>query len=182
MSIDRPFQGGLFAGDFLGESIAESDDWQSFDDKRLDGLEAALREVFGRFPTARSPNESQTEDDLIWPVLREIGWAASLRQQNLSVHGHQNVPDGLLFADEAAKDRANGFVHEWRRYEFGLAIVESKLKFDRQIVAIARTQGQNTIYSDDGDIAKLGEALELEVVPIHALPVGADEPQGELDL
>ena len=38
MSIDRPFQGGLFAGDFLGESIAESDGWQSFDDKRLDGL------------------------------------------------------------------------------------------------------------------------------------------------
>ena len=126
MSIDGPFQGGLFAGDFLGESIAESDGWQAFDDGSLDGLEAALHRIFDRFPTGGSPNESQTEDDLIWPVLRELGWGASLRQQNLSVHGHQNVPDGLLFADEAAKDRANGFVHEWRRYELGLAIVESK--------------------------------------------------------
>ena len=131
MSIDRPFQGGLFAGDFLGESIVESDGWQAFDDGSLDGLEAALRGIFDRFPTAGSPNESQTEDDLIWPVLRELGWAASLRQQNLSVHGHQNVPDGLLFADEAAKDRANGFVHEWRRYELGLAIVESNDGFAR---------------------------------------------------
>ena len=36
------------------------------------------------------------------------------------------MPDGLLFADDAAKDRANGFAEEWKRYEFGLAVVESK--------------------------------------------------------
>ena len=35
------------------------------------------------------------------------------------------MPDGLLFADDAAKDRANGFTEEWKRYEFGLAVVES---------------------------------------------------------
>jgi len=32
-------------------------------------LEAGLRSLFSRFPTDLSPNESQTEDDLIWPVL-----------------------------------------------------------------------------------------------------------------
>ena len=64
----------------------------------------------------------------------------------------------------------------------GTDITRAKLKFDRQIVAIARTVGQKTIYSDDGDIAKLAEALELEVVPVHALPAGPEEPQGELDL
>ena len=146
MSIDRPFQGGLFAGDFLGESIVESDGWLAFDDGSLDGLEAALRRIFDRFPTGGSPNESQTEDDLIWPVLRELGWAASLRQQNLSVHGHQNVPDGLLFADEAAKDRANGFVHEWRRYELGLAIVESK-RWLRPLDRRSGEQGEDTAPS-----------------------------------
>ena len=36
------------------------------------------------------------------------------------------MPDGLLFEDEAAKDHANGLAEEWRRYAFGLAIVESK--------------------------------------------------------
>ena len=146
MSIDRPFQGGLFAGDFLGESIMESDGWLAFDDGSLDGLEAALRGIFDRFPTGGSPNESQTEDDLIWPVLRELGWSASLRQQNLSVHGHQNVPDGLLFADEAAKDRANGFVHEWRRYELGLAIVESK-RWLRPLDRRSGEQGEDTAPS-----------------------------------
>ena len=36
----------------------------------------------------------------------------------------------------------------------------AKLKFDRQIIASARTQNQNTIYSDDEDIATLAEALD----------------------
>ena len=63
--------------------------------------------IFDRFPTDQTPNESQTEDDLIWPVLGALGWAASLRQQNLSSRGRDDVPDGLLFADEATKDRAN---------------------------------------------------------------------------
>ena len=36
------------------------------------------------------------------------------------------MPDGLLFVDEAAKDRANRFAQEWKRYELGLAVVESK--------------------------------------------------------
>ena len=80
------------------------------------------------FPSsiASSPNESQTENDLIWPVLTQLGWTASLRQQNLSAHGREDVPDGLLFADDAAKGRANGFTEEWKRYEFGLVVVESK--------------------------------------------------------
>ena len=37
-----------------------------------------------------------------------------------------DVPDGLLFADDAAKGRANRFAQGWRRYELGLAVVESK--------------------------------------------------------
>ena len=126
MSIDRPFQGGLFSGDFLGTAITESDDWQAFDEAALYALEAGLNDIFARFPTGGSPNESQTEDDLIWPVLEQLGWTEWLRQQNLSAKGMVDVPDGLLFADAESKDRANGFLEEWRRYEFGLAIVESK--------------------------------------------------------
>ena len=126
MSIDTPFRGSLFANDFLCESIIGSPDWQAIDDSALDALEASVRDVFAGFPIAGSPNESQTEDDLIWPVLLQLGWKASLRQQNLSAQGREDVPDGLLFTDAAAKDRANGFTEEWKRYEFGLAVVESK--------------------------------------------------------
>ncbi len=126
MSGGTVFRGGLFAEDFLRESIVGSPDWRAFDHAGLDAFERDLRAIFARFPTAGQPNESQTEDDLIWPVLARLGWRASLRQQNLSARGLEAKPDGLLFADEAAKERANSFAEEWRRYALGLALVESK--------------------------------------------------------
>ena len=126
VSLGEVFHGSLFAGDLLAESIVRSADWAALDNEALHDLEVSLRAVLARFPAASAPNESQTEDDLIWPVLRCLGWNASLRQQNLTARGRDDVPDGLLFADEAAKDRANGFAEEWRRYEHGVAVVESK--------------------------------------------------------
>ena len=122
----RPFQGSLFAEDFLREAITKLGDWRDLDDEALADFEAVLRGLFNRFPTGLTPNETQTEEDLIWPVLARLGWTAHLRQQNLSTVGRQDVPDGLLFADGAAKDRANLFAAEWKRYGHGLAIVESK--------------------------------------------------------
>ncbi len=124
--MHRPIQGSLFSEGFLQEAITELSDWNDLSEPILDDLEAVLRSRFDRFPTDLTPNESQTEEDLIWPVLARLGWTAHLRQQNLSPVGRQDVPDGLLFADGAAKDRANRFAEEWKRYGLGLAVVESK--------------------------------------------------------
>ena len=120
------FQGSLFAQDLLDSSITEFPEWKAYDDHDLAAFESEVQSLLYRFPTDGSPNETQTEDDLIWPVLRLLGWTESLRQQNLSAKGREDVPDGLLFADAAAKDRANRLTQEWKRYEYGLAIVESK--------------------------------------------------------
>ena len=109
-----------------GESVVELDEWRALDDATLNRVQRDLRSVFDRFPTGPKTNESQTEDDLIWPVLVRLRWSASLRQQNLTAQGAEDVPDGLLFADEAAKDRANTIDEQWRRYGLGLVIVESK--------------------------------------------------------
>ena len=149
MSINNPFQGSLFANDFLCESIVESPDWRANDDMALDTLEASVRDVFNLFPTRKTPNESQTEEDLIWPVFLQLGWTASLRQQNLSARGREDVPDGLLFTDAAAKERANSFTEEWKRYEFGLAVVESK-RWLRPARPALRTpgRGKRTLDSD----------------------------------
>ena len=125
MTRNRPFAGSLFAEDFLREAITQLPDWD-LDDEGIVEVESALRTLFDRFPTDLTPNESQTEDDLIWPMLARLGWIASLRQQNLSARGRDDVPDGLLFPDDASKDRANRFAEEWKRYEHGLAVVESK--------------------------------------------------------
>lgn len=129
---ERIFGGSLFAQDFLSGSITAMEEWRAFDDAASATLRDDLLAIFRRLPVARGPNESQTEDDLIWPVLTRLGWTQSLRQQNLAARGRDDVPDGLLFADEAAKTRANGFAEEWRRYGFGLAVVESK-RWDRPL-------------------------------------------------
>ena len=84
MNIESAVQGSLFARDFLTESISQLSDWQAVDDAALGEFEHALRSIFDPFPTDQTPNESQTEDDLIWPVLEALDWTASLRQQNLS--------------------------------------------------------------------------------------------------
>ncbi len=117
------FAGSFLTTDYLEEAIRQSPEYRAVDAGRL---RAALTAIADRFPRESSPNESQTEDDFIWPVLAELGWSESLRQQNLSAGGRLDVPDGLLFIDGDAKDRANAQPEEWRRYEHGAAVVESK--------------------------------------------------------
>ena len=46
----------------------------------------------------------------------------------------------------------------------------TKIKFDRQIVAIAKVNGADTIYSTDRDIERFGEQAKLAVVNVHQLP------------
>ena len=40
-------------------------DGRAIDDMTLDTIEASVRDVFNLFPTRKTPNESQTEEDLI---------------------------------------------------------------------------------------------------------------------
>ncbi|MBF0371935.1 MAG: Eco57I restriction-modification methylase domain-containing protein [Alphaproteobacteria bacterium] len=119
-------QGTLFTRDFLDEGIKGSPAWRALDDARVTAFRDAVRGIYQSFPTGGKPSEAQTEDDLIWPVLERLGWAHVSRQVNLSPRRMEHKPDGLLFADQIAKDRANARSEEWRRYGDGLAIVESK--------------------------------------------------------
>jgi len=68
------------------------------------------------------------------------------------------------------------------RLHIGTNATRAALKFDRQIIAIAKVEGHTTIYSDDNDIAKLAGPLGLEVIPTHQLPLPPEEAQGALDL
>lgn len=120
------YQGSLFSNDFIERSIADGPDWASISADELATTRRELAEIFVRFPTNQTPNETQTEDDLIWRVLARLGWTEHLRQQNLTERGRQDVPDGILYIDRDAKDRAVAHPVEWKRYGFGAAIVESK--------------------------------------------------------
>lgn len=66
---------GLFSVNFLQKSIVRLDNGQNFDADDAVALEQRLWAALERFPSYQSPNESQTEDELIWPILgRLIAW------------------------------------------------------------------------------------------------------------
>jgi predicted nucleic acid-binding protein len=46
----------------------------------------------------------------------------------------------------------------------------AKIKFDRQIMAIAKVEGADCIYSDDGDLVRLGQKDGISVVALDQLP------------
>jgi hypothetical protein len=57
----------------------------------------------------------------------------------------------------------------------------AKLKYDRQIVAIA-VNGAATIYSDDGDVRAIAGEVGIEVKTLADLPLPPQNPQRELTL
>ena len=140
--------GSLFAQDFLNGPLESSEAWQALTAAELAAVGATLREVVNRFPRQHEPSEATTEDELIWPVLRSLGWRDVLRQQRLSSHGREDVPDGLLFADAAAKDSALAQAEDWQRYQHGAALVESKrwgLNLDRGSPTPSRRHPQGPV-------------------------------------
>jgi len=118
-------QGSLFTRDFLLQGIAETDEWQALKPAEVEAFRKAIADIFATFPITGEPKEPQTEDDLIVPVLKALGWTQYLRQQP-SAKRRENIPDILLFADADAKKAANAETKSPKRYRHGKAIVESK--------------------------------------------------------
>jgi hypothetical protein len=115
--------GTLFTADYLVDAIQAAPEYLEVD---VSALRSRLETLAAAFPKNHRTNESQTEDDFIWPVLAALGWADTLRQQNLSAAGRDDVPDGILFIDAKSKTAANALPEQWRRYGQGAAVIESK--------------------------------------------------------
>lgn len=58
----------------------------------------------------------------------------------------------------------------------------AKIKFDRQIVAIAVVQGARTVYSDDKDVITYARRSGLEAIRTADLDLPPEDAQGSLDL
>ena len=71
-----------------------------------------------------------------------------------------------------------------RGSKLGSAIESSwaKVKFDRQIVAIAKVSGANVIYSQDPDVARHAKEVGLKVLRLEDLPDPPTTPQIEMTL
>ncbi len=57
-----------------------------------------------------------------------------------------------------------------------------KVKFDRQIVAIARAEGAEAVYSDDGDVIKYSKNAGLRAYRTADLDLPPEDLQQSLDL
>ena len=124
--------GQLFTSYFLTEGIRTTPEWEAWTSPEAD-LGVQLRQVYEGFRNYNQPNEAVTEDDLIIPVLKMLGWTDLLAQQG---SGHnEDIPDYLLFADADAKARATARPSAEQRYKDALVVVENKrfgLHLDRR--------------------------------------------------
>ena len=120
------FQGALFTKDFLEEGIRDTEAWNAVDDAALTTFKTTLIDIFKAFPTAEKPNESTTENDLIFPVLKALDWEHFLTQITASKKGRSDVPDALLFESADTKTKANEEPQSAKKFMHGLVVAENK--------------------------------------------------------
>lgn len=123
--VSEVIDGRLFTRDFLLEGICETPEWQNLSDDHVAAVHKDAKERFEALAARRSPNEAQTEDDLVYPLLELVGWQDRDVQPNASVKARLDVPDALLFPNSATKALA-GTLEPWARFQHGLSIVEAK--------------------------------------------------------
>jgi predicted nucleic acid-binding protein len=58
---------------------------------------------------------------------------------------------------------------------------KAKIKFDRQIVAVATVEGATAVYSDDGDVRGYAVEAGMEAYQLSDLPLPPEDPQIALD-
>lgn len=123
-------QGQLFTQDFLLRGIRDTPPYRALLTEGAAAFAAWQAEVvalFAPFGPEATLNEAQTEQQLIHPLLRTLGWAENqLPQVKLSVTGREDVPDLLLFADAAALGSALAEPEDHRRWRHGVALLEAK--------------------------------------------------------
>lgn len=118
--------GQLFTEYFLSDGIKQTEEWERSvrDSEVLQELRDAVSDKFEKIDLFDRPNEAETEQELIRPVLEILGWRDYLPQQ--SVSGGEDVPDHLLFEDGTAKIRAAGESSASARLRHATVVQESK--------------------------------------------------------
>ncbi len=124
--------GQLFTHYFLTDGIKATAEWKASlaQPEVFAAFRDGVRQRYEALSRSADPNEAATEQDLIRPVLDLLGWADYLPQQG-SIR-NEDIPDHLLFADAAAKQRAAAKRKPHDRYLDALVVEESK-RFGRAL-------------------------------------------------
>lgn len=106
------------------------------------------------------------------PVLAELLVVNRHRAQEiLDIINNRGVFRSVSFHQRAAIELALELEDEkvTRRLRIGTNDSKAKIRFDRQIIATAKAENINTIYSDDDGVKSLGVRLGLTVYGIKDL-------------
>ncbi|MBI3505346.1 MAG: restriction endonuclease [Proteobacteria bacterium] len=130
-------QGSLFTQDYLLRGIVEDKVWTGLPATEFDAFRTKCKAIFADFNARGKYNETQTEDDLIYPLLAALDWPREcwLAQARTDTKGRANVPDLLLFPDSERKTQATKAKSDSAKYRHGIAIVENKawgIQLDRE--------------------------------------------------
>lgn len=119
------------------------------------------------------------------PVMAEVLMKAS-SQQFLEIQ--QTLQENVVFRIEPFDSRAAlelGIMNrqdslQKKGRKLDPAATYAKLKFDRQIVAIAKVNGATTIYSDDGDLRTFAKKFGIEPIGLGQIPLPPKTAQHDL--
>lgn len=116
-------RGQLFTQYFLTDGIHTTDEWVSVSAEFTE-FRNNIPQLYDSFKNRPNPNEAETEQDLICPILELLGWTDYLPQQG-SVRNEQ-IPDHLLFSDSEDKELAAALPNTADRYHHAMVVQESK--------------------------------------------------------
>ena len=153
--------GQLLTAYFLSDGIKETDEWRACVDDAavLDALRDAVSGKFKNIGFFDKPNEAETEQELIRPVLEVLGWRDYLPQQSAS--GGEDIPDNLLFADEGAKNLAAAETDTSRRFRYATAVQESK-RLDVELDVGDRSEGGARGSTPHGQILRYLRSADID--------------------
>ena len=155
-----PCPAQLFTHFFLTAGIQATPEWQPAAEKAA-AFRRQVAPAIEALARHQHPNEAVTEQELIRPVLEELGWTDYLPQQGTG--RNEDIPDYLLFTDSESKQRAAGQSDPEERYRDAAVVAESK-RYDLALdsrdrddrVQASTPHGQILRYLSTADIVSSG--------------------------
>jgi len=117
--------GGLFTQYFLRDGIQQTEAYNALDAAAVEAARVRLARHWGQLAVMPSPSEAETEDEFIYPVLRELGWEWLV--QPIADRRRRDGADALLFLTPAAKNAARP-LPPVSRFVHGTVIVENEAR------------------------------------------------------
>jgi len=122
------------------------------------------------------------------PVLSEVlVHAGDAMQPYLDTLNEQSVFRIVPFDQKAAIEAAIAMSDAIKRGGHRVDAAKpdankTKIKFDRQIVAIAKAEGASVVYADDDDVHRYAKQTGLKAYRTSELEIPPEDPQGSLDV